>query len=619
MSDIFKVNKFAKNKNHNELPCSNALDCILQTCKVQNMMNEGDNLIKLSEDKVLNDMKLNNSLLHNDKQDYDTKNSKTYNGEIALNLKTLNPLMINHDNSRYTWGNQLEFVLSLIGYAVSLGNVWRFPYLCYRNGGGAFLIPYWLMLFLCGIPLFFLEVVLGQFTGRGAIDVWDICPLFKGVGIGTVLLTAIGSTSYNLLVALILFYLFASFRSDLPWGHCDQTWNTPACVVLRVLNDTNENNGTTNDLIIYSQYNYNITTSLTDIQTSAFEFWSHRVLQISDGLHNMGDINVKLMGCFFLAWILTFLCLVKGIKTTGKIVYFTATFPYLILTVLLIRSMFLPGALKGVLFFLKPDWSKLKNVKIWNEAATQIFYSLGPGWSGLITMASYNKFRNNCLRDSIIVSVVNCGTSVFAGLVVFSVIGFMSHILSVPIEKVATHGVGLAFIVYPEALLHLPFSNVWSVLFFAMLLTIGIDTIFVQLEVVYSAIYDMLPIRYRNRRASFTLIASIIMMVLGLPFLLKGGIFLFQLVDWYLAILSVIIFCLFETITVTWIYGADRFVGDIEFMLNKKIWAPKLWIFLWKYLIPLLLSKLTYSLQPSLRWGPPLEPFRSQYLDKLEI
>ncbi|RXN30007.1 sodium- and chloride-dependent GABA transporter ine-like isoform X1 [Labeo rohita] len=128
---------------------------------------------------------------------------------------------------RETWGRRLEFVLASIGYAVGLGNVWRFPYLCYRSGGGAFLIPYLIMLFLCGIPLLFMEFTVGQYTRLGPVHaVAKICPLFKGVGLATVVISYVLCTYYNVLMTWALYYLLHSFSSSLPWQSCNNTWNS---------------------------------------------------------------------------------------------------------------------------------------------------------------------------------------------------------------------------------------------------------------------------------------------------------------------------------------------------------------------------------------------------------
>ncbi|XP_043560318.1 sodium- and chloride-dependent neutral and basic amino acid transporter B(0+)-like [Chiloscyllium plagiosum] len=125
---------------------------------------------------------------------------------------------------RGNWSSKTDYLLSMIGYAVGLGNIWRFPYLAYRNGGGVFLIPYALILALVGIPMFFLECSLGQFASLGPIGVWKAVPIFQGVGIAMVLLIIIANISYACIIGYSLYYLFASFQSPLPWADCFSWW-----------------------------------------------------------------------------------------------------------------------------------------------------------------------------------------------------------------------------------------------------------------------------------------------------------------------------------------------------------------------------------------------------------
>merc|ERR1712061_295789 len=173
------------------------------------------------------------------------------------------------------------------------------------------------------------------------------------------------------------------------------------------------------------------------------------------------------------AWTIVCLCLIKGVQSSGKVVYFTALFPYFVLVILLIRGATLPGAYEGILFYVYPTAEKMRglgDIQVWADAATQIFYSLGPSFGGLITLASYNKFTNNCHRDAILIAFSNCATSIFAGFVIFSIVGFMAHEANLPVADVIQGGTGLAFIAYPSAVTQMPLPPIWSFLFFTMLI-----------------------------------------------------------------------------------------------------------------------------------------------------
>lgn len=488
---------------------------------------------------------------------------------------------------RGNWQGKLDFLLSCIGFAVGLGNVWRFPYLCYRNGGGAFLIPYTLMLALAGLPLFFMELSFGQFAGLGPITIWKISPIFKGLGYAMVVISGMVCIYYNIIIAWTLFYMFASFTSELPWSSCAALgeWTTPNCTDGNLISNATGNHSSG---LEYCNETLGIIGGQGDDcivpKTPSQVYWENRVLQMSDGIEIAGNVRWELALCLLLAWGIVFLCLIKGVKSSGKVVYFTATFPYIVLVILLVRGATLPGAIKGVEFYVTPKWEKLLDAKVWGDAAVQIFYSLGPAWGGLITMASYNKFNNNCYRDAVIVAITNCGTSVFAGFVIFSVIGFMSDYTGLPVDKVAASGPGLAFVAYPEGIAKMPVSPLWSILFFFMLLTLGLDSQFVMLETVISAFVDEFPDFLRPRKTWFSLGLVIVMYLLGLPCITNGGIYMFQLIDWYSAGQSLMLVALFECICINWIYGYSRFAKDIEMMLGFR--PNYYWTACWIVLTP---------------------------------
>ncbi|XP_064625329.1 sodium- and chloride-dependent glycine transporter 1-like [Lineus longissimus] len=482
------------------------------------------------------------------------------------------------NKERGNWGKQIDFLFSCIGYAVGLGNIWRFPYLCMRNGGGAFLIPYFIFLFIGGVPLFYMELAMGQFSSRSPLAVWDLCPLFKGIGWGMTIISCFFSIYYEAVITWVIYYLGMSFQNPLPWSHCNNTWNTDRCVTRggkAQLNSTNETELAAN---IYGtgviSYNFtkdlgNMTSNATaKAMTSVEEFWQYNTLEMTEDIGTMGGLRWQLVLCHIVGWTVVILCVLRGIKTSGKVVYVTATVPYIFLTILLIRGCTLPGAADGVLYYIRPNWSKLGEFQIWTEACMQIFYSLGPAWGGLITMSSYNRFNNNIFRDSMMVPVINSFTSFFAGFVVFSVIGFMANEAGLPVEDVITSGPGLAFVAYPEAISNLPFSPIWSVLFFIMLLTIGLDSQFASFETLVSGIVDEFPHLFRGKKFFVMIGAGIFEMFISLIFCTRAGIYHFQIWDWYSAAFSVVTIAVLECFVVFYLYGGKRFLYDIKMMLG---------------------------------------------------
>ncbi|XP_071088294.1 sodium- and chloride-dependent glycine transporter 2-like [Haliotis cracherodii] len=501
---------------------------------------------------------------------------------------------------RPKWSHKADYTLSMVGYCVSLVNLWRFPYLCNRNGGGAFLIPFLVCLVLCGLPLFFLEVALGQFAGKSAMHIWGFCPLMKGLGISMTLLSALTLMYYPIVLSWSVYFLVQSCSQLLPWTSCGNWWNTPSCVVTSAQtlyhSPTNDSNVTDGGQIRHISGVTNASLS----HTAAEEFWQYNVLRISDGLDSVGGIQTHLALCLLSGWIIVFLCIIRGIKSAGKVVYVTATLPYLLLIILLIRSLMLPGSDEGLLVYIKPDFNKLMEMQVWLEACLQVFYSLGPAWGGLITMASFNKFDNNCLRDAVLITFVSEGTSMFGGLVVFTVIGFMAHEANVPVSEVVSSGPGLGFVTYPEALSRLPVPQLWSFVFSLMLIALMLDTVFATVETVMSALFDQYP-RLREKRIYLTAGFCIVAYFVGLVVTTRAGMYIFQLIDWYFAFLVLLTTAFLECVCVAWIYGIERFSDDIELMLGRK--PPLFFKITWCYITPLFM--MTAFIFTLIQYSPP--------------
>uniref|UniRef100_A0A8C6VMW7 Transporter n=1 Tax=Naja naja TaxID=35670 RepID=A0A8C6VMW7_NAJNA len=504
------------------------------------------------------------------------------------------------NKARGNWSSKLDFILSMVGYAVGLGNVWRFPYLAFKNGGGAFLIPYLTMLALAGIPIFLLEVSLGQFASQGPVSVWKAIPALQGCGIAMLIISVLIAIYYNIILCYTLFYLFASFVPVLPWASCNNLWNTPdcrdknkllldSCIIgdhpkLQIKNSTSCMSAYPNLTMV----NYTSHVNNKTFVSGSEEYFKYFVLKISAGIEYPGEIRWPLVLSLFLAWAIVYASLAKGIKTSGKVVYFTATFPYVVLIILLIRGVTLPGAGAGMWYFITPKWEKLIDAMVWKDAATQIFFSLSAAWGGLITLSSYNKFHNNLYRDTLIVTCTNSATSIFAGFVIFSVIGFMANELKVDIEDVADQGPGIAFVVYPEALTRLPLSPFWAIIFFLMLLTLGLDTMFATIETIVTSVSDEFPKYLRTHKPLFTLGCCISFFIMGFPMITQGGMYMLQLVDTYAASYSLVIIAIFELVGISYIYGLQRFCEDIEMMIGFQ--PNKFWRICWAFVTPTILT-----------------------------
>ncbi|KZC07903.1 PREDICTED: sodium- and chloride-dependent GABA transporter ine-like [Dufourea novaeangliae] len=470
------------------------------------------------------------------------------------------------------WANKVQFVLACIGYSVGLGNVWRFPYLCYKSGGGVFLIPYFLILIVCGVPLLYMELSIGQFTRRGPIGaLGQICPLFKGAGLSSVVISFLMSTYHNVIIAYAIYYFFAAFRAKQPWSDCDNSWNSLACWLPT----------------------YSVTDNRTRpnaSRTPSEEFFDNKVLQISKGIEESGALRWELVACLITAWILVYFSVWKSIKSSAQVRYITATLPFVLIVVFLTRSLTLEGANKGLQFFFHPRWELLGDAKVWINAAAQIFNSVGIAFGSMICFASYNKFHNTILVDSVAVSLINAFSSLLVGIFSFATIGNIAVEQNMSVEAVLTDGPGLVFVVYPQALAKMPASQLWAVLFFFMLVCLSLNSQFAIVEVVVTSIQDGFPKwvkRHLVCHEMLVLLVCVISFLFGLPNITQGGIYFFQLIDHYAASISIMFLAFFEVIAISWFYSVRRLCNNVKEMTGR---VPSLYFrFCWLFAAPLLI------------------------------
>ncbi|KAB7505482.1 Sodium- and chloride-dependent glycine transporter 2 [Armadillidium nasatum] len=454
-----------------------------------------------------------------------------------------------NSHSREKWGHPCEFILSCLGYAVGYGNMWRFPYLCFKNGGAVFLIPYCIMLIIAGIPMFFLELVLGQYVSLGPNMLFpELSPIFSGLGWAMFITTVMITTYYNIILAW-------SFFTPLP--HCFTYEGLSDCrnLSLHYYNKTChtiEEYCSLSNLMSYNSthcYSGENTTLAIEAESTITQFKIYNKKFTDHSLQCFHITNASRFKYFRN----------RLLRVTGK------TWDDMGLT--------LNGAYEGIKFYiLQPNITKLHEATVWNDAASQIFFSLGIGSGSLITLSSYSKLKNNCMRDAILIAICNCATSLFGGFVTFSILGFIAHENNVPVQDVVNSGSGLAFIAYPTAISRMPYPPVWAVLFFFMLIALGIDSQFAYVETLSTGLCDQFKIM-REHRSLLMIGLTSVLFLLGIPMCLEGGVYLFEVINLYAAGFSVLFIAICEIVIVAYIYGFKRFMKninvDMEISVNK--------------------------------------------------
>jgi len=331
------------------------------------------------------------------------------------------------------------------------------------------------------------------------------------------------------------------------------------------------------------------TTELTQTQKDANlwnpDYFSVETLQRTAKIEETGGMVWWLAFCMFLSYLITYFAAFKGLKSIGKIVYVTVLLPYVILTIFLIKGLTLEGCGEGLKFLFKPDISKLWNVQVWVDAAIQIQFSSGVAFGPLMYYGTARKDDEKILRASYMVPIMNSATSIYAALGVFAFVGHVSHVLDMPIDKVSTSGLDLAFVAYPGMLNLLAGSNFWALLFFLMLLTLGIDSVFGFFDHILQYFVDAFPIiEEKMSREVYTAVFTFFSFLCSLIFCLESGYYTFGLFDSYAAGIALLTCLIAELILIPWIFGMDK----LNVLLNQRTGEtiPKFVVIFVKFIIP---------------------------------
>ncbi len=438
--------------------------------------------------------------------------------------------------NRDQWNSQIGFLFAAVGSAVGLGNIWRFSYMAYEHGGGAFLIPYVVALITCGIPLLVLEFGLGhERTGSAPLAFAKISRKAEFFGWWPVTFVMFGIVLYYcVIVAWCLNYTIYSL--SFAWGSDPNT------------------------------------------------FFFKEFLKLPKTPMEIGGVNTKVLlstaAIWFLNWLIVFRGIGKGIELANKIFMPLLFF----LTIFLVFwALTLDGALDGVIAYLKPDFQKISSIGVWIDAYSQIFFSLSLGFGIMIAYASYLPRQADISRNAIWTATMDSLFAIVAGLGVFAVLGFMAHAKGLPISKVVTESIGLAFVAYPQALSIMPGGNFFGLIFFLSLVVAGLSSSISILEAFTSAVIDKF-----NLDRGFVVSAVCAVGFLGsMIFTTNAGLYWLDIVDHFITHYGLVVVGIAECIIGAWIFDIERLRRHIN--KTSSIKMPKIWDNIIRFFVPAIL------------------------------
>ncbi|WP_295721254.1 sodium-dependent transporter [uncultured Methanobrevibacter sp.] len=440
------------------------------------------------------------------------------------------------EKNKPQWDSTLSFIMAMIGSAIGLGNIWRYPYVVYSNGGGAFLIPYLISILIIALPFLYLEYVIGFEFKTSVPNIYKkVKKPLEVVGWFICFVPFLILIYYVVIIGWDIIYLVLSITKG--WGANTNTF---------------------------------FTTTLL-----------HSTTSISGLSHIIWPVLGSLIIIWSIIWYISRQNLNNGIGRFSKILI-----PLLvgIMAVVVIYSITLPGANIGINALFKPKWDALFNLNIWLAAAGQIIFSLSLGWGVISTYSSYLPKNSNLIKNGGIVAISNCSFELLTAIGVFSILGFMSITEHVPINHVVTEGTGLIFVAFPMVFNKMgPYANIIGPLFFLCVFFAGITTTISLLEPISNAITQ----KFKIKRENVVTILCAIGFIVSTVFATGMGTYLVKIADSFLNNFGVLFGIVLEGLIFGWLYNNKKLLKIIN--KNGKIKLGNWWVYLIKYIIPILL------------------------------
>ncbi len=435
--------------------------------------------------------------------------------------------------AREQWKSQFGFLLAAVGSAIGLGNIWRFSYLAYEHGGGAFLIPYLVALFTAGIPLLILEYGIGhERVGSAPLAYAKISKRWEWLGWWAVLFVMFGIVLYyTVVIAWCLDYFLFSF--SLGWG--------------------DDPNG----------------------------FFFRKFLQVSGSPAEVGEIRTPILAALAVVWLINWAVVYRGVQRGIELANRIFMPTLLVLIVALVAwSLTLDGAGRGIAAYLTPDFSRLSDPKVWIDAYSQIFFTLSLGFGIMIAYASYLPRKADITRNALLTAFINSGFSLFAGFAVFAVLGFMAQSQGKAIADVASESIGLAFVAYPKAVSLMPGGNLFGALFFLCLVVAGLSSAVSIIEAFVAAMVDKFGMS-RQKLVTFLSIAGFLGATV---FTTRAGLLWLDIVDHFVTHYGLVLVGILECFVVGWLFNLPRLRRHINRISSVQLGGW--WDFLIRFFVP---------------------------------
>ena len=436
------------------------------------------------------------------------------------------------------WGSNLSFLLAMIGSAVGLGNIWRYPYVLYSNGGGAFFIPYIVAILIMGIPFLILEYGVGyNFKSsfpkavKSISKKWEYLGWFLPVAVFMILIY------YSAILGWDGFYVIISAFKG--WGA-----------------DPNA-------------------------------YFTGSFLQANDTLGGLGTfvpfVAIAMLVGWIIMWVISHTDLEKGLGRVSKVL---VPLLFAIMIFIVLFSLTLPGAGIGLAELYNPDWSLLLNFNIWMAAFGQMIFSLSLGMSIAFTYASYTKDDSDLVSNALWVTVANCGFENFAAIGVFSILGYMSLQSGVAVPDLVTQGTGLVFIVYPTVFNVLgDWASVIGPLFFFTVYLAGLTSILSTIEPLSFSIQN----KFGWSRNKTMTILCVFGAAVSMIYATAMGSYILGIADTFVNQIAILIGVIFECIIFAWIFKAENIIPKLN-AKSKSIKLGKWWLVVVKYVLPIFIA-----------------------------